>query len=62
MKAAGFCLLPAGWLLVLSALVLLKPGSSRGVFIVAGLAVEILGLWLVIHAHLIPHKPDRFLS
>jgi hypothetical protein len=52
MKLAGLLLLPAGWLLVVSALVLLAAAFARGAFVFAGLGVEILGLVLLIRAHL----------
>jgi uncharacterized membrane protein len=52
MKLAGLLLLPAGWLLVASALVLLAADTPRGVFVFAGLGVEVLGLVLVARAHL----------
>ncbi len=58
MKIAGFLLLVAGWLRVLSALVLLHGGGARSAFIVAGLAVEVLGLALVFRSH-IALKEDR---
>ena len=48
MKIAGFLLLLAGWLLMLSALALLAAGGPRGTFLFAGLAVVILGLVLFI--------------
>jgi hypothetical protein len=51
MKLLGFVLLIAGWVLVLSALVLLAQESARGAFVVAGLAVEITGLVLVVRSH-----------
>jgi hypothetical protein len=54
MKIAGFLLLLAGWLLVLSALVLLARGGAQGAFLLAGVAVEILGLALFFRAHLAP--------
>lgn len=49
-----------GWLLVIAALVLLRMGSARTVFVVAGAAVEILGLTLAARAHVSPPKSDRF--
>jgi hypothetical protein len=45
-------LLPAGWLLVICALVLLGAPAPRGAFVFAGVAVEILGLVLLVRAHL----------
>jgi hypothetical protein len=66
MKAAGFLLLVTGWMLVLSALVLLPGGGAgagnaatgvaRAGFLCAGLAVEVLGLVLVLRSHLMPRK------
>ena len=50
MKLAAMLLLVAGWVIVVAALVLL-PATSRAVFVLAGLAVEILGLVLAIRAH-----------
>ena len=54
MKIAGFLLLLAGWLLMLSALALLARGGPRGAFLFAGLAVVVLGLVLFTRSHLTP--------
>jgi uncharacterized membrane protein len=54
MKPVGFLLLVMGWMLVLSAVVLLKQEAARGVFVIAGLGVEALGLVLVVRAHIAP--------
>jgi hypothetical protein len=53
MKFVGFLLLLAGWMLVLAAIVLLGSPLSRAVFVLAGLAVEGLGLTFVIRSHLV---------
>ncbi|MGH9687334.1 MAG: hypothetical protein ACRD5K_09605 [Candidatus Acidiferrales bacterium] len=53
MKLLGFLLLLAGWLLVLTAIVLLPSASARAAFVLAGMAVEFLGFALVIRAHLL---------
>ena len=58
MTALGLLLLLSGWLLVLAALVLLRAELSRNVFMLAGAAVEALGLALVARAHM-PFKADR---
>jgi hypothetical protein len=58
LKPAGFLLLFMGWILVLSALVLLKQAAARGAFVTAGMAVEVLGLVLVVRSHIAP-KPER---
>jgi hypothetical protein len=51
MKAAGLILLVAGFVLVTSALVLLAPNAPRGAFVLAGIAVQILGLGITFRAH-----------
>jgi len=56
MRLAGFFLLPAGWLLVLAAVVLLSPSPTQAAFSLAGMGVEILGLTLVVRSHLVPHR------
>jgi hypothetical protein len=47
-----------GWMLVLAAIVLLKSGAARSGFVVAGLAVEALGLVLVARSFIAP-APER---
>jgi len=59
MKLAGLLLLPAGLFLVLAAVVLLPLSPVQAAFALAGLAVEILGLTLVVRSHLIPHRDKR---
>jgi hypothetical protein len=44
MKFVGFSLMLAGWAIVLTALELLGAATPRAVFVVAGFAVEVLGL------------------
>ena len=51
MKFAGFLLLVAGWLIVLTAVALLASAGARGAFVAAGLAVELLGLGVITRAH-----------
>jgi hypothetical protein len=58
LKPAGFFLLIMGWILVLSAVILLKQGGARAAFAAAGLGVEALGLVLVVRSHIAP-KPER---
>src|SRR5262245_51874781 len=50
MKLLGFILLLSGWGIVMAALVMLH-GKATLVFILAGVAVEIVGLALVARAH-----------
>jgi uncharacterized membrane protein YccF (DUF307 family) len=59
MKFVGFFLLLAGWLVVLAAIVLLGAPLSRAVFVLAGVAVEGLGLTFVIRSHLILREDKR---
>ena len=44
MKLAGFLLLPAGWLIAISAVVLFPGTVSRWVFVLAGLCLEGVGV------------------
>jgi hypothetical protein len=57
MKIGGFLLLLSGFAIVVAAIVLLQ-GTLGSAFVIAGLAVEILGLVLVARAH-IPLAEDR---
>ena len=57
MKLGGFLLLLSGWGIVVAALAMLH-GSAVTAFIVAGMVVEILGLMLVMRAHL-PETEDN---
>ncbi len=52
MRLTGFLLLLAGWGIVLAALALLAPNGPRAPFILAGVAVEALGLVLVARSHI----------
>ena len=54
MKIFGFLLLLAGWGLVLAALALLAASVPRAIFVLAGVCVELVGLAVVIRAHLVP--------
>ncbi len=58
MKITGFLLLVAGWALVLADLALLRPAGPRGLFLLAAIAVEVLGLVLVALSHR-PASPNR---
>jgi hypothetical protein len=59
MKVVGFLMLPAGWFLVLSAIVLFAMGPLQAAFVLAGLAVEAVGLVLAFRSHLIPREEKR---
>ena len=54
MKALGFLLLLAGWIITLAAVALLRTTLERSGFVVAGMGVEILGLILLLRAHRLP--------
>ena len=59
MKLVGFLLLLAGWLLVLAALEMLSAPRPRVLFVIAGFAIEVLGLALVFRAHIPEPKEER---
>jgi hypothetical protein len=56
MKVVGFLMLVAGWFLALAAIVLFASPSLRVAFVLAGIAVEALGLTLAFRSHLIPRE------
>ena len=58
MRMAGFLLLLAGWIIALTAIVLLPSPVARGAFLLAGMAVEILGLVLVFRSHRPAHATE----
>jgi hypothetical protein len=53
MKLAGFLLLLAGWGIVVSTLALLPSLPMRATFVLAAMAVELMGLGLVVRSHLV---------
>jgi hypothetical protein len=53
MKLTGFLLLGAGWLIVLAAVAMLPTATSMAAFVLAGVAVEALGLALAFRSHMI---------
>jgi hypothetical protein len=56
MKITGLLMMPAGWFLVLTALVLLRTVVAQNLFVAAGFGVEIMGLVLFTRAHLVPKR------
>ena len=56
MKLIGFLLLVGGWIIVLTAVILLRSASPRVGFVLAGMGVEILGLVLVFRSHLLRRR------
>jgi uncharacterized membrane protein len=51
MKVAGFLLICAGFAIVLCTFMLLSTSAPRAAFVLAGIAVQALGLVLVFRAH-----------
>lgn len=51
MKYAGLLVMPAGFFLSMTALVLFTNPAQRAVFVVCGIAVELLGLTVAIRGH-----------
>jgi hypothetical protein len=52
MKFAGLLVMPAGFFLTVSALVLFPDAAMRATFVVCGLAVEALGLGVAVRGHM----------
>lgn len=59
MKAVSFLMLLSGWFLVLATIVLFASPSLRAAFVLAGIAVETLGLILAFRSHLTPRGEKR---
>jgi len=51
MKLTGFLLLVAGWVIVVAAPLLLPSAVPRVAFVLAGIGVQLLGLFLAVRAH-----------
>lgn len=51
MRFLGFLLLLAGWVITLTAVALLSGKASLGVFVLAGVTVELMGLVFVSRSH-----------
>lgn len=59
MKFAGLLVMPAGFFLTVSALVLFPGSAQRAVFVVCGLAVEGIGLGVAIRGHMLSRGESR---
>jgi len=59
MRIAGLLLLPSGWLIALAAVVLLRSPLARNGFVLAGVAVQALGLVLVFRSFRIRRGAER---
>jgi hypothetical protein len=59
MKFLGFLLLLAGWAIVLSAVTLLSAKASLGVFVLAGMGVEAMGLVFIGRSHPILRETEE---
>jgi hypothetical protein len=59
LRLVGCLLLPSGFFVVLSALVLLPTPAMRFAFVAAGLGVEILGVGLLTRAYTLMQREQR---
>jgi predicted membrane channel-forming protein YqfA (hemolysin III family) len=59
MKLAGILFLLAGWMIVLSALDLLRSTAALIAFVLAGVAVECIGMFFLFRSHLPLRKEIR---
>ncbi len=62
MKLAGCLLLISGWLIVLAALVMLPEFAMRAAFVIAGIAVEIIGLGLIARGQVNEQRQEQALK
>ena len=56
MKLMALVLLLAGWAIALAAVILLRSAASCTSFVLAGIAVEVTGLILLMRAHRISRR------
>ena len=59
MKLAGFLLLLSGWVIVVAAVILLIRVNARTIFVLAGVAVETIGLAMVIRSNLLALREKK---
>ena len=59
MNVLGFLMLLAGWFLAVAAIVLFGAPPLRAAFVLAGVAVEALGIILAFRSHLVPREEKR---
>jgi hypothetical protein len=59
MRYAGLLVMPAGFFLVLAALVLFPDTQRRVAFVLCGLAVEVMGLVVAVRGHMPPRGASR---
>jgi hypothetical protein len=52
MRYAGLLVMPAGFFLAVAAIVLFPDPARRAVFLIAGLAVEAMGLGVAMRGHM----------
>jgi hypothetical protein len=52
MKYAGLLVMPAGFFLTLAAILLFPPSIERTIFVICGLAVEVMGLVVSVRGHM----------
>ena len=58
MKYAGLLVMPTGFFLAVAALILFSDGGRRAIFVVCGVAVELLGLAVAMRGHMARRAPD----
>ncbi|MDE3200581.1 MAG: hypothetical protein KGN79_06630 [Acidobacteriota bacterium] len=59
MKYAGLAVMPTGFVLTLAALLLFPGPATRAVFILCGIAVEVLGFGVAIRGHMLSRGDFR---
>ena len=62
LKLAGCLLLISGWLIALAALVMLADFGMRAAFLIAGLAVEVVGLGLIGRGQVAEQRQEQALK
>jgi len=59
MKYAGLLVMPAGFFLTIGAVLLFPPSAQRAVFVLGGLAVEMMGVVVSVRGHMELRSENR---
>jgi len=59
MKYAGLAVMPAGFLLTVAAILLFPAANPRALFVLCGIAVELMGLAVAVRGHMRMREEHR---
>lgn len=59
MKYAGLLIMPAGFILSIAAIILFPNPAYRAIFVICGIAVEVMGLIVAVRGHMLSRSETR---